>query len=472
MLKESKNPLTGIFRLFDVIIIIISYFLAYLIRFGIQGIDILHTTLEFISFFVAYLIFWVILSNKFNLYQSKRRGKIGDETIDVIKTTGLSLLFASIPAFYFRDHPLSRLFLVYFWPIHTILLIFFRIVIRSTLKYLRRHGYNYRQVLIVGRNSRTEKIVQKIDHTPEYGLKILGFIDDEKNNCHYPNKNKFNLMGNLNDFERIMRKEVVDEVFITLPMKSYYAQIEQIVNICEKSGIEVEIPADIFDIKFAKTAIQKYDELKVIDYYTSPEMDWKLVVKRLIDITISLLILAFSLPTLLVIGLIIKIISKGPVFFMQKRIGYNGRYFTLLKFRTMVQNAEDLKHLLLDKNEMDGPVFKMKNDPRITRIGHFLRRSSIDELPQLINVLKGEMSLVGPRPPTPEEVIRYQLIDRRRLSMRPGITCLWQVKGRNRLTFRKWMELDRQYIDNWSLWLDLKILLQTIPAVLKGSGAE
>jgi lipopolysaccharide/colanic/teichoic acid biosynthesis glycosyltransferase len=172
-----------------------------------------------------------------------------------------------------------------------------------------------------------------------------------------------------------------------------------------------------------------------------------------------------------VVSFLIKRSSKGPVFFKQQRVGYNGRLFNCLKFRTMVENAEELRDDLLELNEMDGPVFKIKNDPRLTKVGKILRKTSIDELPQFINVLRGDMSLVGPRPPIPSEVKEYELVDRRRLSMRPGITCLWQVNGRNSIPFEKWMELDRQYIDQWSLWLDFKILAKTIPAVLRGSGA-
>ena len=195
------------------------------------------------------------------------------------------------------------------------------------------------------------------------------------------------------------------------------------------------------------------------------------MIKRFEDIIISLVLLIFLCPLFGIVGLLIKTTSKGPVFFKQLRIGYNGRLFTLLKFRTMVENAEDLRRDLVTFNEMDGPVFKLSGDPRITKIGRVLRRSSIDELPQIINVLKGDMSLVGPRPSLPDEVSHYNLEDRRRLSMKPGITCLWQVSGRNGLSFQEWMELDRYYVDRWSLWLDFKILLRTIPAVFKGTGA-
>ena len=470
MLRENKQPLANIFRIFDIIIIIVSFYISYALRFGFSGNKILDFTLEFVIFFTSYIIIWLFLSHKFHLYISKRHSSFKDEIFEVVKVVSLTLVISAIPAFYVRDFPLSRLFLIYFWPIQISLLILFRFILRSALKYIRRRGYNFRQVLIVGRNHRAKRIAQKIGDTPEYGLHILGFIDDDENNCKYKRKNEFRLLGNLNDFEKIMRNQVVDEVFITLPIKSYYSKIEEIVGICEKSGIEVEIPADLFDVKFAKTNIQKYDDIKFLEYYSSPEMNWKLVIKRLIDLVLSFVTLIFVAPLFLLVWILIKLTSKGPMFFKQKRVGYNGRSFTLLKFRTMVENAEGLKKSLLDKNEMDGPVFKIKDDPRITKIGHFLRKSSMDELPQLINVFMGDMSLVGPRPPTPDEVIKYKLTDRRRLSMRPGITCIWQVTGRNKVSFDEWMELDKLYIDNWSLWLDTKILIKTLFVVIKASG--
>jgi exopolysaccharide biosynthesis polyprenyl glycosylphosphotransferase len=200
-------------------------------------------------------------------------------------------------------------------------------------------------------------------------------------------------------------------------------------------------------------------------------MSWQLVAKRLLDIAVSGVLLALHAPLLALVAAAVKLDSKGPVFFRQVRVGYNGRPFNCLKFRTMVQDAEQRKASLAGQNEMDGPVFKIRNDPRITRLGKILRKTSFDELPQLTSVLKGDMSLVGPRPPVPREVAQYQLGDLRRLSMKPGITCLWQVNGRSNLSFKKWMELDRQYIDEWSLWLDMKILARTVLAVAKGTGA-
>ena len=276
------------------------------------------------------------------------------------------------------------------------------------------------------------------------------------------------MTGGLEDLKVIIENHVVDEVVITLPMKSFYSEIEQIITVCEQVGVEVKIPTDLFSLRLAKSSISNYHDIQVLEFYTSPKMTPQLIIKRGIDVLVSAILLLVLSPILLLIAFLINMTSKGPVLFSQQRIGYNGRNFNCLKFRSMVENAEALKKDLASLNEQEGPVFKMKNDPRVTKVGQFLRKTSMDELPQLFNVLKGEMSLVGLRPPVPGEVSEYELESRRRLSMKPGITCLWQVNGRNSIPFEKWMELDRNYIDNWTLWLDMKILFQTIPAILKG----
>jgi exopolysaccharide biosynthesis polyprenyl glycosylphosphotransferase len=203
----------------------------------------------------------------------------------------------------------------------------------------------------------------------------------------------------------------------------------------------------------------------------TPDYVLPLMIKRSFDIIFSIINLIFLMPAMIIISLIIKFTSPGPILFVQNRCGLNGRIFKMYKFRTMVKDAEELKHSLSSKNEIDGPVFKMKSDPRITKIGKFLRRTSMDELPQFINVLKGEMSIIGPRPPLPQEVKKYKAWQRRRLSMRPGLTCLWQVSGRNNISFEQWMKLDLKYIDDWDLVMDFKILVKTIPAVILGNGA-
>jgi exopolysaccharide biosynthesis polyprenyl glycosylphosphotransferase len=471
MLKQHAKDLSRIFRFLDFLIILSSLYLAYWIRFEPIGTDIFVVPIHFKMFFLAYLIVWLYLSNRFQLYASKRVITFTYEAWEICKTTALCLAIATIPAFFIREYPLSRLFLVYLWPFQTGILLLFRLGLRETLKYIRRRGYNYRQILIVGRNGRAAKIAEKIKETPYFGLRILGFIDAPNGNHTYDRIHDFNLIGSLEDLERILRDQIVDEVFITLPFKSFYSEIENIIRICEEIGVEAKIPIDLFTVNFAKETLSRYGDMQVLDFYTSPKMNWQLLTKRLIDMIVSSFSLILLSPLFAIVSILIKITSNGPIFFKQQRVGYNGRIFTCLKFRTMVDNAETLKKQLMSLNEVDGPVFKIKDDPRITKVGRILRKISIDELPQLINVLKGDMSLVGPRPPVPSEVTQYQLNHRRRLSMRPGITCTWQVNGRNSIPFEKWMELDKQYIDDWSLWLDFKILAKTIPTVLRGSGA-
>ena len=470
MLKQYKNSVQRGFRLLDLSIILFSFYLAYYIRFGPIGLTISSLETQYQVFFSVYLVAWVYLSHRFQLYPSKRVIGFSREAWDVIKTTSLCFLIATLPAFFIREYPLSRVFLLYLWPFQTGSLISFRFIIRKTLKYIRRRGYNFRQILFIGRNERSAKIARTIEETPEFGLRILGFVD-APNNTNKEKSYDCNLIGNLEQLERILGEEVVDEVFVTLPMKSFYSEIERIVYLCEQVGVEVKIPTNLFHLTLAQATICNYDDVEVIDLYTSPRMNWQLLSKRLIDLVVSATSLVLLSPLFAVVSIIIKSTSKGPIFFRQQRVGYNGRLFTCLKFRTMVENAEEIKRDLSMLNEMDGPVFKIKNDPRLTKVGRMLRKTSIDELPQLINVLKGDMSLVGPRPPVPGEVEQYDLKSRRRLSMKPGITCIWQVSGRSTISFERWMELDRQYIDKWSLWLDFKILAKTIPAVLRGSGA-
>ena len=470
MLKEHKNTFERLFRLLDVLILTISLVIAYYLRFGQIELNVIHLPIQYLVFFSTCLMAWLYFSNRFKLYGSKRAIGFISESLDVGKTSGICFVIATIPAFFIREYPLSRLFLLYFLPIHTGSLILFRFFGRNTLKHIHLRGYNFRQVLIVGRNQRAENISKKIEKTPENGIRIIGCIDhtDNENNCNY----NFNLIGNIEGLELILKKNVVDEVIITLPMKSFYSEMEQIISICEQIGVEIKIPTDLFNQKLAMSSISKYHDVQMIDFYTSPKMDWRFIIKRIMDVSISFVLLIILSPLFLAVSVLIKLTSKGPAFFVQERVGYNGRKFNCLKFRSMVENAEEIKERLAELNEMDGPAFKIENDPRLTKMGKSLRKTSIDEIPQLINVFIGDMSLVGPRPPLPDEVNKYNLMDRRRLSMRPGITCSWQVEGRNLISFEKWMELDRQYVDNWSLWLDMKILAKTIPAVLRGLGAS
>jgi exopolysaccharide biosynthesis polyprenyl glycosylphosphotransferase len=327
-------------------------------------------------------------------------------------------------------------------------------------------------ILILGTNRRAIEFANRIQAQPELGYQIHGFVDDD-----WAGREDFLSTGNsiccdFAGFRHFLRHHVVDEVAIFVPLRSFYEYASQVVALCEQHGILIRFDTQIFDLKIARSGADELDGEAHITAGTIPHDGWQMVMKRIMDLVVSLILLAVLSPFLVAVAIVIKMTSAGPIFFRQKRVGLNKRQFTMFKFRTMLPDAEQLQEALLHQNEMSGPAFKIKNDPRITIVGKILRKTSIDELPQLLNVLKGDMSLVGPRAMSVRD---YEFFDqdwqRRRFSVRPGITCLWQVKGRNSIPFEQWMELDMQYIDKWSLWLDFKILVRTIPAVLRGTGA-
>jgi exopolysaccharide biosynthesis polyprenyl glycosylphosphotransferase len=265
---------------------------------------------------------------------------------------------------------------------------------------------------------------------------------------------------------------VVDEVAMYLPLRSFYERSFGAAALCEQHGIIMRFDGDIFGLKKSRSTADEFDGDHHVASYTGVRDWWPLVAKRILDLVLSLALLLFLLPLFVIVALLIKYSSAGPIFFSQERMGLNKRRFLIFKFRTMLPNAEKMLAELEQHNEVSGPVFKIREDPRITPIGKVLRRTSIDELPQLFNVLKGDMSLVGPRPlPVRDYEGFSEDWQRRRFSVRPGITCLWQVSGRSSIPFEQWMKMDLQYMDEWSLWLDMKILMQTVSAVLKGTGA-
>jgi exopolysaccharide biosynthesis polyprenyl glycosylphosphotransferase len=285
-------------------------------------------------------------------------------------------------------------------------------------------------------------------------------------------KMKYPLCCDFEGLAEYLRRNVVDEVANYLPLRSFYEHSARVAALCELHGVFMRFDPKLFDLKIARAHAEEFDGSTHITAHSSPLDSWPLFLKRILDVTVSLALLIVLAPVLAVVGVLVKLTSEGPVLFKQERIGRNKRRFFIYKFRTMVPNAERLMAGLEPLNEAQGPVFKIKNDPRMTPIGRFLRRTSLDELPQLFNVLRGDMSLVGPRPlPVRDYEGFSEDWQRRRFSVRPGITCLWQVNGRSNITFEHWMKLDMQYLDQWSIWLDMKILAQTIPTVVKGSGA-
>jgi exopolysaccharide biosynthesis polyprenyl glycosylphosphotransferase len=280
------------------------------------------------------------------------------------------------------------------------------------------------------------------------------------------------VLGAATQIEETLRKVAVSEVYIAGNVRKSGSEMQDVIRVCEKFGMPFALPAYSFRLERAQAVDPKPISDGYLHYHSTESKPHQMALKRLFDIISSAVALWLLLPLFGVVMALIKLTSRGPIFFKQERVGQHGRAFHMLKFRSMVINAEELKAKLAEQNEQTGPVFKMKNDPRVTGIGRFIRKYSIDELPQLINVLRGDMSVVGPRPPVPREVEKYEAWQRRRLSVRPGLTCIWQVSGRNQITFEQWMYLDMQYIDHWSLAQDFSLIFKTFPVVITGRGAS
>jgi len=422
--------------------------------------------------FTGLLAVWHISFSLLGLYDSKRLAARGSEMIDTVKATTLGTLFIGMAAILFRIKMIDPVFLVVFWSMSSALAVVGRFALRWLLGRLRVRNRNLRFMLIVGTNPRAVEFARKIDARPELGYRILGFVDEEWSGNAEFQKSGYSCVTDIERLPDFLRQSVVDEVVIALPVRSSYIFSSRIASLCEEQGIVVRMLSNLFDLKLARPKAEELDGESYITLYTGTPEDWRFLVKRLVDLSIALILIILLGPLFLIVALLIKLTSRGRIFFVQERLGLNKRRFSIYKFRTMVPEADQKRDELDEYNEIAGPVFKITDDTRITPIGKFLRKTSIDELPQLFNVLKGEMSLVGPRP---LPVRDYEGFDRdwhrRRFSVRPGITCLWQINGRSSIPFEKWMELDMQYIDKWSLWLDLEILLRTLPAVLRGSGA-
>jgi exopolysaccharide biosynthesis polyprenyl glycosylphosphotransferase len=423
--------------------------------------------------FMGFIFAWHVTLRAFGLYQSRRLSGRTQEAFDLLKAITLGVILLAAGGTLFRIRLATPLFLVIFWAGTYSTAILSRIALRATLGTLRKRGRNMRHLLVVGINTRSLQFVRSVLKKPDLGYHLLGFVDArQRAEGKGFGKTRYPYIGDFEVLTDYLRDSVVDEVAIFLPMKSHYHQASAIISMCEEHGIIVRLSVDLFHLKVGQSRIEQIGQVQLLTIQSGGMESMATMVKRLFDILVSSVALLMLTPLFCLTALLVRITSPGPAFFSQERIGLSKRRFRLYKFRTMVSDAEEKLADLEAFNEASGPVFKIKNDPRITPIGRFLRKMSIDELPQLFNVLKGDMSLVGPRP---LPVRDYEGFDEdwhlRRFSVRPGITCLWQVNGRSNVSFHRWMTLDMEYIDNWSLGLDMKILLKTIPAVIKGSGA-
>jgi exopolysaccharide biosynthesis polyprenyl glycosylphosphotransferase len=393
-------------------------------------------------------------------------------TRDILVTTLLGSLILYLVGITFDISLVSLPFLAIFWLINSAILVASRMALRSILQWIRLSGRNLRHIAVVGTNDRARSYVDMIESMPELGYRFIGYVDDRDDDS--PPESDLNVMANYNQFEEFMRDQVIDEIVVFSPLRSQYDKIARIVELAEAQGIITRFGIDHFSLKIGRSVVDQVGDVAVSTVQTGSMYGHpSLGAKTALDFLVSTVLLLLLAPLLILVSILIKWESPGPVLFVQQRLGLNKRRFNIYKFRTMREDAEQFQADLEQQNEADGPVFKIKNDPRITPLGKWLRKTSIDELPQLFNVLMGDMSLVGPRPLPVRDFNGFEHdIHRRRFSVKPGITCLWQISGRSNVSFDKWMELDMDYIDHWSFWLDLKILLKTIPAVLTRTGAE
>ncbi|MDD5069258.1 MAG: sugar transferase [Candidatus Omnitrophica bacterium] len=467
---ESFRRSYPVYVFIDLCLVGLSFAIVYFSNFinvSSPGLVFDTTNLnKYIFIFTIWAFFIVIAFAKNNLHCTDRSLSLGGEITKAIISVSLSSCIVSAVLFFAKYKFFPRSLFLESFVLLCFFLVSFRVIKRLILRQLIKRGFHNINVLIVGANNLGELVLNQIEKLPWWGFKVVGFIDPK---IISPIKG-VKVVGGLKDFSKIVKELFVDEVMIALPV--YDKAVIHLIAQAKKMKLGVKVIPKNIEESMPQISTSYLGTVPLLTFKERHHYPVEFFIKRTFDFLSALVILLFLMPIMAVIALLIKIDSPGPAFFVQERVGYKGKIFKCLKFRSMVENAEKLRTELSSRNEVKGGIiFKIKDDPRITKFGKILRKFSLDELPQIINVLKGEMSFVGPRPPIVDEVNSYNHDQMQRLSVRPGLTGLTQVKGRSELTFKKWVRWDLWYINNWSFALDLQIILWTIPVVLKGKGA-
>jgi exopolysaccharide biosynthesis polyprenyl glycosylphosphotransferase len=479
MLREHGSITSAIQKFMDIAITAVSFIAAYYIKRNLLpgSLSNLSTDPNYYIVLLLIIITWYISFAWMGMYLSYRQSLFYQFFVKIVKAVFLGMVLLNISLYILHIQGISRLLMGIFMVLDILLLTVSKFAVYKALRKIRSSGINTRNVLIIGSKERAKDVIKAVENNRDTGYKILGCFDIEKELIDTSVVNGHRIIGEIKNLKDFLKNNIVDELIFAMPMR-LIDNASRYLTLAETMGVKVRIIPDwqldhlMYQPGIAEIRIEDFIGLHTMSLQTTPPNEGRLFLKTLLDLFASFFLIIITFPLFLLIAIAIKLFSKGPVLYKQERLGLNGRRFNLYKFRTMVKNADQMLSELKAHNEADGPAFKMKNDPRIIPfIGTFLRKTSLDELPQLINILKGEMSLVGPRPPIPTEVDEYSIWQRRRLSMKPGLTCFWQIAPRrNDLSFNEWMHLDLKYIDTWSLFNDLKLIVLTLRAVVFGAG--
>ena len=451
-MKRSELFFTFLLVPIDLFMVLLSFVLAYKLRlyFEIVPVSFYQPLFEYIKFIIMFLPIWLVVFAVSGLYGLRERMGIFKEAGKIIIASSAALALFMVIIFFSRTFFFSRLIVIFSWVLIILAVILGRFLIRFTQRFFYRYDVGVHRVIILGKNSFTKPIISEIQRRRGLGYRIVKIIDQE----------------GIDKLDKIFGGSPCDEILVT-DSAITDKQVGKILEFCRLNRIGFKMTPSLLLVRSSHVNMETLAGAPILEFKRTPLDGWGKIIKRLFDIIVSFILIILLSPVMIIVSLLVKLTSKGPVFFCQERVGLDAN-FTFYKFRTMMENAQ-LDHEKLMKKY--GKMFKLKKDPRLTSIGGFLRRTSLDELPQFFNALKGDMSLIGPRPPMPEEVAKYNNWEKNRLGVKPGITGLWQVSGRSELSFDEWVKLDSYYIENWSLWLDLQIFLKTIKVVFLGRGA-
>ena len=462
----------SIFLFGDALLAVASFGLAYEIRSHLTGARPLYPLSNYPWIIPLAAALWVGVGVAAGIYREVREEDLRRVFADPLKVGLISTVLLFALTFALKLDFISRLLLGIYALMDLLLMTIFRLMAWRYAAALRRGVVGYRNFLLVGEGAELAEIARTLEANESRGMRIFGFVRVQPGPAEalpdgltrsYPTVT-------LPDLPELLHRHVIDEVIFAAGRENL-EKLHDAFLVCEEEGVKTRVLLNFFPQIVSKVYLERLGSKPLLTFSGAPE-DESLLIKRGLDFIMALVALVALSPLLLILAVLVKITSRGPILFSQTRCGLGGRRFTLYKFRSMRADADLRREELEALNEVDGPVFKIRNDPRCTAIGRFMRKFSLDELPQLVNIIKGDMSFVGPRPPLPEEVEKYEPWQRRRLRMQPGLTCLWALEGRSKLSFRRWMELDLEYIDHWSMLLDWKIILKTIPIVLVGRGAS